>query len=963
MSAGEISRSFVRALRSDIGGDVRDDDGTRAAYASDASNHRVVPSCVVLPRHAADVSRLVSRCAEAGVAITARGGGTNVAGNAIGSGVVVDFSRYMTGVLEVDPDTCTASVQPGTVLDDLRSKAAAHGLTFGVDPSTHNRCTLGGMIGTNACGTHSVAWGTTADNVDTIDVVLPDGSTAVLGSASAGPDRTGSTTSRLLEPLTALADAYLPDIRRELGRFPRQISGYGLHYLLPEKGLDVARAFAGSEGTCALMTSARVRLVTVPAVRLLVVAGFPDDIAAAAAAPGLTALGPLTVEGMDAELVYAFDTRPGPHHRPALPDGGAWLLVEVGGATIDEARFVAQTVLRAAADAGAVAHRLIDEPAQQAAVWRIRERGAGLATRSPRGREFWPGWEDAAVPPERLADYLRDFRALLIRHGRHGLLYGHFGEGCVHVRIDHDLLTESGRSAYRSFQEEAADVVVAHRGSLSGEHGDGRARSELLSRMYGAPVLAAFAAFKHAFDPAGLLNPGILVDPEPLDAGMRLAISRPHTVDLAFRYPADDGDLGKALRRCVGVGACRKQEGGGMCPSFRATQDERHSTRGRARILAEMLDGHLADDRWRSADVKEALDLCLSCKACSSECPVSVDMATYKAEFLHQHYRGRLRPLAHYSMGWLPLLLVVGRRIARAANLALRLPGVERAAKWLGGIDSHRALPRLATWSIRRWFRSHRRTPGGDRVLLWLDSFTSSFSPEVARDAVLVLEAAGYDVELAPGGLCCGLTWVSTGQLDIARRVMRRTVTRLNAGPDNDRPIVVLEPSCGAALRTDVLELLGGEPAHRVAGRVRSLAEALQGRHVPLSDDGPADAVVQFHCHQRAVFGTDADRSLMARAGVDVRSVDEGCCGLAGNFGFEDGHYEISRTCAEQSFLPHLEALAPDALVLADGFSCRIQIEQMAGRRSQHLAQLLRDRLIPSPAHPTQGQGGCGEGR
>lgn len=945
--------SFARALQAELRGDVRDDEGTRAAYASDASNHRVVPTFVVLPRDAEDVAHLVSRCAQEGLPITSRGAGTNIAGNAIGPGIVVDFSRYMTRVLDLDPDSRTAVVQPGTVLDSLRSQASVHALTFGVDPSSHSRCTLGGMIGTNACGSHSVAWGTTAENVDTIDVVLAGGSSATLGRGAAAVRTLDGAPSSLQEPLTALAQAYRLEIRRELGRFPRQISGYGLQYLLPDNGADVARAFVGSEGTCGLITAARVHLIPIPTARTLVVAGFPDDIAAAAAAPGMAALGCLTVEGMDADLVAAFDTRPGPHRRPELPPGGAWLLLEVGGASLEHARTTAQAVLQAAADSGALASQVIDNPDEQASVWRIRERGAGLATRSPEGWESWPGWEDAAVPAEGLADYLRDFRALLGRYGRHGLLYGHFGEGCVHVRIDHDLLTEPGRLAYRSFQQDAADIVIAHHGSLSGEHGDGRARSELLDRMYTPRALEAFAAFKHAFDPTSLLNPGILVDPAPLDADLRLAISRPHTVDLAFGYRSDEGDLGKALRRCVGVGACRKSEGGGMCPSFRATQDERHSTRGRARVLAEMLDGHLAADGWQSEDVKGALDLCLSCKACKSECPVNVDMATYKAEFLHQHYRGRIRPAAHYSMGWLPLLLVFGRRAARPVNWLLGFAVVNKLAKKVGGIDQRRAIPRLATWSFRRWFRSRPRAQHGDRVVLWLDSFTSSFSPEVARDAVLVLESAGYQVDVTSEGLCCGLTWVSTGQLGVARRIMQRTVNELDV-PSDDRPIVVLEPSCGAALRTDVPELLGGEAAHRVADRVRSLAEAMQGRELALPATDPVDAVVQFHCHQRAVFGTEADRILLERMGVVLRSVDEGCCGLAGNFGFEDGHYDVSRTCAEQSFLPHLDRHPAEAPVLADGFSCRVQIDQIGGRDSKHLAQLLRQRLVPTPGSPEE---------
>jgi FAD/FMN-containing dehydrogenase/Fe-S oxidoreductase len=936
--------SFVRSLRAELRGQVRDDGGFLAAYASDASNHRVLPTCVALPRDVDDIVRLVTRCADAGVPVTPRGAGTNVAGNAIGSGVVVDFSRHMTTVLEVDPAARLARVQPGVILDDLRARASVHGLTFGADPSSHNRCTIGGMIGTNACGSHSVAWGTTADAVDTLDVVLADGTQGSLGRPGAG-----EAPAAVLDALTGIRDEWMGDIRRELGRFRRQISGYGLQYLLPEKGFDVSRAFVGTEGTCGLLTAARVHLIPLPGSRALVIAGFPGEVAAAAAAPGLVALDPLTVEGMDDELVRAYDARPGPHGRPPLPEGRAWLLVELAGDDPTQARDRAEVVRRAALDLGALAACVLSDPGEQRTCWLIRERGAGLATRTADGREAWPGWEDAAVPPQRLADYLGDFRVLLTRYGRRGVVYGHFGEGCVHVRIDHDLLTDAGRRAYRSFHEDAADLVIAHGGSLSGEHGDGRARSELLTRMYGQRVRDAFAAFKHAFDPHGLLNPGILVDPRPLDADLRLALSRPHTGGLAFRYETDDGDIGKALRRCVGVGSCRKQSGGGMCPSYRATLDERHSTRGRARILFEMLDGSLAADRWRSADAKEALDLCLMCKACRSECPVTVDMATYKAEFLHQHYRGRLRPAAHYSMGWLPMWLALGRSAPRLANAALRLPGAESLVKRLGGIDPRRTLPRLACPPLRYRTREQPSRADADAVVLWVDTFTRSFEPEIARDAMLVLAAAGYRVELPARSLCCGLTWLSTGQLGVARRVMRRAVRALDRSGD-DRPIVVLEPSCGAALRADVPELVGGDRARRVADRIRTLAEVMSGRDLPWAPAERVTALTQFHCHQRAVVGTSADRALLERAAVTVTSLDEGCCGLAGNFGFEAGHYAVSRTCAQQSFLPHLDRHDEAAPVLADGFSCRLQIADMGGRQALHLAQLLRQRIVTDVA-------------
>jgi Fe-S oxidoreductase len=610
-------------------------------------------------------------------------------------------------------------------------------------------------------------------------------------------------------------------------------------------------------------------------------------------------------------------------------------MLELGGPEQDEVEEAARSLAKAAEEAGALGTRILTDAADQNAFWRIRERGAGLATRTASGDEAWPGWEDAAVPPERLADYLTDFHQLLADRGRQGVVYGHFGEGCVHVRIDHELTSERGRSAYRDFQEQAAELVVAHGGSLSGEHGDGRARSELLTRMYGAEVMRAFAAFKHAFDPDRLFNPGVIVDPDPLDAHLRLAINRPHTVDLQFGYPGDDGDWGKAMRRCVGVGACRKESGGGMCPSYRATKDERHSTRGRSRMLFEMLDGTLSTDGWRSKDVHDALDLCLSCKACSNECPVSVDMATYKAEFLHKHFRRRLRPRSHYSMGWLPLWLVAARRVPRLANLVMKSKLLAR----LGGIDVRREVPKISTERLKL-VPDPASGPDAARVTLWVDTFTAAFDPTIAEDALVVLQSAGYDVTVVGPDVCCGLTWVSTGQLDVARRVMTRAVTALAGTPGR---IVVLEPSCAAALRGDAPELLHTAAAAAVGERVSTLAEFLLDAELDLE---PLDetAIGQFHCHQRAVFGTAPDRQLLARLGVDFESVDEGCCGLAGNFGFEQGHYDVSVSCAEQSFLPALRD-RPESMVLADGFSCRLQIDQLGDRKALHLAQLLRRRL------------------
>ncbi|MFD8204343.1 FAD-binding and (Fe-S)-binding domain-containing protein [Streptomyces sp. NPDC059701] len=943
------------ALRGAVRGEVGFDVTSRALTTMDASNYRRVPLGVVAPSDADDVAAVLEVCRERGVPVVARGGGTSIAGQATGTGVVLDFTRHMNRLLSLDPESRTAVVQPGLVLDRLQEAAAPHGLRFGPDPSTHSRCTLGGMIGNNACGSHSVAWGTTADSVRELTVLTARGRRLRLGREWAGAP----------EGLRELVDGDLARLRTGFPDLPRRISGYALDALLPEHGADVARSFCGSEGTLGVLTEAVVRLVEAPRARALAVLGYADEADAAQAAVGLLPLGPLTVEGMAVDLVPSTE---------GLPRGGAWLFVETGGASPAEARARAEEVVRAADVVDAL---VVTDRAGQRALWRIREDAAGTATRMGDGTEAWPGWEDCAVPPARLGDYLRDFRALLSAHGLRGTPYGHFGEGCVHVRVDFDLLTDAGVARFRRFSEELADLVVAHGGSLSGEHGDGQARAELLPRMYGERTVALFERVKGVWDPDDLLNPGVLVRPAPLDANLRFAVLPRGPVDVEFGYPADGGDFPAAVRRCVGVAKCRTAPVSGsgvMCPSFRATGEEEHSTRGRARLLHEMLAGELVTDGWRSTEVRDALDLCLSCKGCRSDCPVGVDMATYKAEFLHHHYAGRRRPAAHYAMGWLPVWLRWVAR-TRTAPLVNRLAAVRPLAavvKRLGGIAAEREVPRLAGETFSGWWRRRRPVAGGtgDLVVLWPDTFTEHLSPSVGRAAVRVLEAAGLRVALPPtlrgraavgdgvsrspaallttrrGRVCCGLTYVSTGQLDRARAVMRRTLDLMAPVLQARAPVVVLEPSCAAALRTDLPELLHDDPrAARLAARVVTFAEALE-RHapgwVPPAVDRPVTG--QTHCHQHAVLGDAADRRLREAAGL-TGELSGGCCGLAGNFGFEDGHYEVSAACAEDRLLPAVREAPDGAVVLADGFSCRTQLEQLAGVRGRHLAEVLADGL------------------
>jgi FAD/FMN-containing dehydrogenase/Fe-S oxidoreductase len=951
-------------LRSAVRGRVRFDTASRAMWSADASNYRHVPLGVVQPVDLDDVEAAVDVARRHGVPVLPRGASTSIGGMAVNEALIVDFSRHLTRVLEIDPEARTARVQPGVVLDDLREAARPYGLTFGPDPSTHNRCTLGGMIANNACGSHSVAWGKTVDNVRSLEVLLSDGTRMAVGrtpdlaAATQRPGREGA----VYRELEALRDRHERTIRDELvvDGLTRRVSGYNLDQLLDDEGFDLARALVGTEGTCATVLEAEVELVEAPAARALCVLGFPDAYVAADHVLPIREHAPLTIEGVDVGVIGALRaSRPDDRTHEQLPEGKGWLYVETGGADRAEATAKAEAIGQEMARYGASV-KVVSEPAAMRALWKVREDGSGIVTRSPDGGEAWPGWEDAAVPPATLGSYLREFDALLRRHGRQGAYYGHFGDGCLHVRIDFDLLTRPGLENFRSFLLDAADLVAAHGGSVSGEHGDGQARAELLARTYSPQLLGAFADFKKAWDPEGRMNPARVVEPAKLDDDLKVFVGVPTIgprTELA--YTDDRGSFTRATRRCIGVAKCITDSGGYMCPSYRVTGEEMHSTRGRARMLFEMASGQLVPDGWRSEEVHEALDLCLSCKACQRDCPVGVDMATYKAEFLAQHYAGRARkrPRSHWSMGHLPRWLRLATAVPglpRLANALARRPALATLAKRLGGIAPQRDIPALAPRPLRRLVDPrpmHAESPR-PRVLLWPDTFTSAFDPELALDAIAVLEHLGYRVELPDRGVCCGLTWHTTGQLDTARSVVRRSLDVIKPWLDDGVPVVGLEPSCTAALRQDVVELLGpdDEDAVRLKASTRTLAEVLAAHVDELRSGVVASgqkAVVQIHCHQYAAMGFDADRAVLDALGVQTRVLDEGCCGLAGNFGFEDGHYEVSTACAERGLLPAVRAADADTAVLADGFSCRTQIRQLddTGHEPVHLAHVAATAL------------------
>lgn len=1112
-----MSDSFLSDLRALI--DVDSSSGTRARYSSDAGLTRIPPLAVAFPRTPEQALAAFDLARAHGVPLTARGGGTSCASNAIGPGLVLDFSRHMNRVLSIDPEARTATVEPGCVGSTLQTAAAKHGLRFGPDPSSQNRATIAGMVANNACGPHATAWGRTSDNIVSLDCVDGQGRrfTATTGRDSALNDVPG---------LASLIDSNLAPIRTQLGRFKRQVSGYSLEHLTPEGGRNLAAMLAGSEGTLVLILSITVRLVPLPDAPVLAALGYRSMIEAADDVPALLAHSPLAVEGMDRRLVDVVRAHKGPGAVPALPEGEGWLLVEVGAPGED----VTSSLERAralCADSAAIDTVVYPPGAQASALWRIRADGAGLGGRTPPDgagggdQQAWPGFEDAAVPPENLGAYLRDFTALMEEFDIDGLLYGHFGDGCVHVRLAMPLDTPEGVAHSRAFLQSAARICAAHGGSVSGEHGDGRARGELLRFMYSPDMLDLFARVKHVFDPANLLNPGVLAAPmdeataasrarararaaralaaqdgggagssgsfgagsvlgadaagpapgsgaadtptslradgsagsarasgdaaagssrpsdvsgplavaggalavaggqlelqpgvDPLDLNLRRVAARPMPADGGFAFGHDGGDFTAAVHRCTGVGKCRAGVSGTfMCPSYLATREEKDVTRGRARILQEAANSQLIK-AIDSPEVLEALDLCLACKACSADCPAGVDMARYRSEALFRTYRGRMRPLSHYTLGWLPRLTRVTARVpglAAVANAVMSVGPLRSLAFRLIGLDPRRGMPALQSGTFTAWARkrsllagsvptvtpddavssgaptsdtapsdaatgarerggaqassnsarerdgatassmadspilSGPRDPSGrPYALVWADSFSQTLDDTGARAVVDVLEANGFAPIVAPDA-CCGLTWITTGQLSGAKKHLASLLGVLAPFAASGIPIVGVEPSCTAVLRDDLLDLLPDDPRSMlVSGATRTLAEVLSAlpasaRRLP-SLEG-VEIVAQPHCHHYSVMGWDADQALLESLGARVTRL-EGCCGLAGNFGMEAGHYDLSVAVASHSLLPSLSA-KPDAVYLADGFSCRTQAAQLAGRGGVHLATLL----------------------
>ena len=954
------AQALAVELRNEIEGEVRFDDGSRALYATDGSNYRQVPIGVVIPKSIDDVVATVAACRRHGAPVLSRGGGTSLAGQCCNVAVIMDMSKYLNRILELDPEKKIARVEPGCVLDNLRDAAEKHHLTFAPDPSTHSHNTLGGMIGNNSCGVHSVMGGKTVDNVVSLDVLLYDGTRMTVGKTDAEEFAhivaAGGRRGEIYSQLKALCDREADRIRARYPKIPRRVSGYNLDDLLPENGFDIARALVGTESTCVVILEATLRLVDSPPGRSLLVLGYPDVYSAGDHIPDVLRFNPIGLEGMDDRLIADMKAIGlHPEDVQLLPEGDGWLLVEFGGKDKAESDAHATACMDALKQTGnAPAMKLFDDPKEEKMIWKVRESGLGATAHVPDKKITWEGWEDAAVPPDKVGAYLRDFRKLLEKFGYGCDLYGHFGQGCIHTRIDFDLETHDGIETFHAFLNDAADLVVRYGGSLSGEHGDGQSKAQFLPKMFGEELVQAFREFKAIWDPDWKMNPGKIVDAYLPTENLRLGTGyNPPQPETHFQYPKDKGNFGRVTLRCVGIGNCRQQHSQTMCPSYKATREEKHSTRGRARLLFETMRGEVIKDMWQSEEMKASLDLCLACKGCLGDCPVNVDMATYKAEFLSHYYEHKRRPRQAYAFGWIDRWARLAAYAPGMVNWVTQTPGLSTLAKSMAGMPPQRRIPRFAPQTFLHWFK--QRAPGNpDKppVILWPDTFNNHFHPETARAAVSVLEAAGFHVRVPASHVCCGRPLYDFGILDQAKKQLRRILTDMQQDINNGVPVVGLEPACVAVFRDELMNLFpGDEVAKRLSRQTYFFSEFLlkkapQFRYPQLA----RKVMLHGHCHQKALIKMEDEEAVLENMGVDLESLDSGCCGMAGSFGFDQDKYDVSIQVGELVLLPAVRNATPETLVVTDGYSCREQIAQTTRRKGLHTAEVIHMALQNSAA-------------
>ncbi|MGE5054613.1 MAG: FAD-binding and (Fe-S)-binding domain-containing protein [Acidobacteriota bacterium] len=950
--------ALEKELQRNVEGEVRFDAGSKALYAADASNYRQVPIGVIVPKSREDVVQTVAASRKFGAPVLSRGGGTSLAGQCCNVAVVIDWTKYMHHILELNPAQKYARVLPGTICDTLRNAAKPHTLTWGPDPATHNHCTFGGMLGNNSCGAHAQMAGTAANNVHEMDVLLYDGTQMTVGwmddKKLEEEIRRGGRTGEIYSRLKSLRSKYSKLVAEKYPRIPRRISGYNLDQLIPgEDGrFNIARALVGSESTLVTILEAKVRLMFSYPKRVLLVLGYPSVYESGDHVSELVNYGPIALEGLDERLIDNVKKKKMRQMEDLseLPEGKGWLVAEFGAGTKEEAEERAREAMKALQAAGHPSMKLYTDEADQQRIWEVRESGLGATAFVPGEPLSWPGWEDSAVPPDKVGNYLRDLRKLYDKYQYNPALYGHFGQGCIHCRVDFDLFSDAGIRKWRSFMEEATDLVTRYDGSLSGEHGDGQARAEFLYKMFGNELIEAFREFKSIWDPDWKMNPGKVVDPYRIDENLRLGAEyHPWNPETYFKYPDDEGQFSRAALRCVGIGKCRRHEGKGeqdtMCPSYMVTGEEMHSTRGRTHLLFEMMHGGVITNGWRDQNIKEALDLCLSCKGCKGDCPVNVDVATYKAEFLAHYWEGRIRPKYAYAFGWVDKWARLASMAPGFVNLFTQLPGLSTITKLIGGVPLKRQIPAFAAETFQSWFRKRDTRPhSGQKVLLWADTFNNYFMPETARAAVEVLEHAGCDVQVLQGHHCCGRPLYDYGFLDTANAYLQRELKALEPYISAGTPMVVLEPSCCSVFRD---EMHSWFPDSKQAGWLKEntftlsefLDNKLPGYQPPKLQ---RKAMVQGHCHHKAIMRFKEEETLMSKMALDAQVLDSGCCGMAGSFGYEKDKYEVSVACGERVLLPEVRKAGLSTIIIADGFSCKEQIAQQTNRRALHLAEVLK---------------------
>lgn len=952
-------RTLARELRSAIEGEVRFDNGSRALYATDASNYRQVPIGVVLPKSQKDIIQTVALCRKHDIPILSRGGGTSLAGQCCNEAVIMDMSKYYNRILNMDPQNRLVTVQTGIVLDHLRKATEeAAGLTFGPDPATHDHCTIGGMLGNNSCGVHSVmaqfyGYGPrTSDNTHSLKILTYDGTVMEVGPTKEKEldetIRKGGRKGSIYKALKEIRDTSADEIRKKFPDIPRRVSGFNLDELLPENDFNVARALVGTESTCAVILEATLQLIESPGKRSLLVLGYPDIYTAGNHCSEIMEAKPVGLEGLDDKLIgYMRKKNLNTEDLPLLPEGNGWLLVEFGGDTKEEADDKAHQLMeKLKKERNAPNMNLFDDAKQESMLWEIRESGLGATAHIPGMSSTWPGWEDSAVHPEKVGAYLKDLRGLFDSFGYDASLYGHFGQGCIHCRINFDFSTKEGIETYTRFTSEATDLVLKYGGSISGEHGDGQARGDLLEKMFGKKLMGAFYDFKNAWDPDWKMNPGKVIQPYGRTENLRIGTGYQSTaVATHFKFPEDHGSFAEATLRCVGVGKCRRSEGGTMCPSYMATSEESDSTRGRARLLFEMLQGEAIQGGWKEKSVKDALDLCLACKGCKGDCPVNVDMATYKSEFLSHYYKGRLRPRTAYVFGWIYWWSRIASKIPRFANFMTRTRGISDLIKYVGGVAPQRKIPQFALQTFKKWFSMQKRTPAPQKVILWADTFNNYYMPPTLKAAYDVLTRAGFEVIVPEQSLCCGRPLFDFGWIRLAKKLLLQILDTLKDEIREGIPVVGIEPSCAAVFRDELCNLFPeNTDAQRLKSQVYTLGEFLD-KYAPDFDIPVLErkAVMHGHCQHKAVMSIDKEEKILKGMGLDLKVLDSGCCGMAGYFGYEKGeHYRISLKAGERVLLPEVRKAEKDTLIIADGFSCREQIMQETDRQPLHLAEVIQ---------------------